>query len=175
MDLQKGQSPSATKSRVVELIVLIETVALAVLSLLWLAIATVQSPMDQVRWQLWMPTRTGDTLFDETMSTRTAVLISSGVMLTLVALAVLGHATALRWDRGVARISVASRWAALSNLPLTWSLPAQFAAYQQTRGWLGDSHGQELMLRYGTFPAFLLGIALLTGIREFVRDPSLSE
>jgi hypothetical protein len=47
-------------------------------------------------------------------------------------------------------------------MPLTLSLPVQFAAYAQTGGWAGDGHAMELVVRYGPFPAIVLGFVLLT-------------
>ena len=147
---------------------LIETVALAGFSLLWLAVATIQSHMDQVRWELWMPTRASDVMYDETLSTTTALVLSCAVMLVLVGLSVWGHARALRWDRGEIAIAIPTRIAGIGAPPLTVTLPVQFAAYQQTHAWAGDGHSLELVVRYGTFPAILLGIGILMGSRLFV-------
>lgn len=165
-DVRAKARPSAKQSRVVELIVLIETVTLAVLSLLWLAVATVWSHLDRVRWELWMP-RSEDTA-DAMLSTSLAVPLSCTVMLLLVGLAVWGHVRALTWDRGQIAIAIPTRIAAIAAPPLAVTLPLQFAAYQQTQGWAGDGHTLELLVRYGTFPALLLGIGLLMGSRLFV-------
>lgn len=160
------------KSRVTELIVLVESSVLAVWSLTWLGVATVQSHVERVRWELWVPSRaTGDTVYDNYLSTSAAVWISCGTMVVVVALATLGYLTALRSDRGPFGVTVATRIAALSMLPLTVTLPVQFAAFQQTQGWVGDNHGLELIVKYGAFAGFLVGIGLLMGTKEFV-DPS---
>lgn len=165
-DVRAKGGPSAKKSRVVELIVLIETVTLAVLSLLWLAVATIWSHLDRVRWELWMP-RSNENA-DTMLSTNLAVPLSCTVMLVLVGLAVWGHARALTWDRGQIDIAIPTRIAGIAAPPLAVTLPVQFAAYQQTQGWAGDGHTLELLVRYGTFPAFLLGVGLLMGSRLFV-------
>ncbi len=47
-------------------------------------------------------------------------------------------------------------------------LPVQVAAYQQTGGWVGDNHGLKVMIEYGPFGGFLLGIGLLMVTRVFV-------
>jgi hypothetical protein len=167
-DVRAKGRPSSKKSRAVELIVLIETLVLAVLSLAWLAVATFQSHMDQVRWELWMPTRASDVSYDETLSTSTALVFSCAVMLVLVGLSAWGHARALHWDRGEITIAIPTRIAGIAGPPLTVTLPVQFAAYQQTHAWAGDGHSLELLVRYGTFAAFLVGVGLLMGSRLFV-------
>ena len=165
VEAQAGSTPS----RVVELIVLIESVALAVWSLAWLGVATVQSPVAEVRWELWAPTRgTGDVFYDNYLPTSVAVVVACVAMVLIVALAAFGYLTARRFNRGQIRIAISTRFAALMMLPLTITLPCQFAAFQQTHGWTGDGHGLELMVKYGAFGGFLLGIGLLMGTRPFV-------
>jgi uncharacterized membrane protein len=158
----------APRSRVVELIVLIESVALAVWSLAWLGVATVQSHMGEVRWEMWGPTRGGDVVYDNYLPTSVAVLVACFAMVLIVALAAFGFLTAHRFNRGQIGIAVSTRFAALMMLPLTITLPCRFAAFQQTHAWAGDGHGLELMVKYGAFGGFLLGIALLMGTRAFV-------
>ena len=165
-DVRAKERPSAKTCRVVELIVLIETVSLAASSLLWLVAATAWSHLDRVRWELWMPrsTETADAM----LSTNLAVPLSCMVMLVLAALSVWGYARALTWDRGQIAIAIPTRIAGIAAPPLAITLPVQFAAYQQTQGWAGDCHTVELLVRYGPFPAFLLGIGLLMSARLFV-------
>ena len=151
-------------SEVVEMIVLLGTVSLAVASLIWLATATAQAHLDQVRWELWMPSKTQprDYTWEVTLTTTTAAVIATAAMLVLMALAALGNASEIGRTRGTSQISLASRIACVSVLPLTLTLPIQFAAFAQTRGWTGDGQVMELVVRYGPFPAIVLGFVLLT-------------
>ena len=155
--------PGSGAAETVEMIVLLGTVMLAVCSLIWLATATRLAHMDHVRWQLWIPSKTQsrDYSWELTLATGTAVAIATAVMLVLLSLAAIGNASESRGRRNRSRISGASRVAAVTVLPLTLTLPAQFAAYAQTRGWTGDGHAMEMFVRYGPFPAVLLGFLLL--------------
>lgn len=161
---------SAKKSRVTELIVLIESGLLATWSLTWLGVATAQSDVDRVRWEFWFPSH-ANTVGVVDMATTAAVVMSIVAMLTIVTMAAVGYLRAPRPRRrgfGVARPTMV---AALTMLPLTGSMPVQFAAFQQTQGWAGDGHGLELIVTYGPFFALLVGMLLLLGTKEFV-DPS---
>ena len=124
-----------TKPRVTELVVLIGTVAVAVLSLLWLAIATVRSPAEQVRWELWAWARGGGNVYaDEVVATPLAALLSVIVVLVLVGLAVHGYVASPQRKRRRSETALATKVAALTILPLAWTLPAQSTAFRQSGG-----------------------------------------
>jgi hypothetical protein len=166
----RTQSSDRHASEAVEMVILLVTVVLAVASLIWLAIATAQAHMDQVRWELWMPSKTQirDYTWNQSLATNTAVAIATAAMLVVMGLAVLGHATGMQSNQARSQVSVASRIACVAVLPLTMTLPIQFAAFAQTRAWGVGGHAMEMVVRYGPFPAILLGFLLLTVAEIYV-------
>ena len=153
------------------MVILLSTVAMALASLIWLAVATAKAHLGEVRWELWIPSKTQvrDYPWDLTLPTVTAAAIAAGAMLVLMLLAAVGDAPDLRRDPHKRQITVARKVACVCVIPLTLSLPVQFAAFAQTGGWAGDGHAMEMVVRYGPFPAILLGFVLLTVAEVVVR------
>ena len=50
----------------------------------------------------------------------------------------------------------------MSVLPLTLTVPIQFAAFTQTRGWSREGQAMEMAVSHGPYPAIVLGFVLLT-------------
>jgi hypothetical protein len=156
--------PGGRAAETAAMVILLSTVALALASLIWLAAATTNAHLGQVRWELWIPSKTQvrDYRWDLTLTTGTAAAIATVAMLVLMVLAAVGNAPDVRRNPHKRKISVPSQIACVCVMPLTLSLPVQFAAYAQTGGWAGDGHAMELVVRYGPFPAIVLGFVLLT-------------